>query len=185
MIHLMSPSKPDERAHELVDVGDGRRLDQFGDRLVDRPAPAAVWPPRLAEAEWASADLRFDRAAGWTGTAIAPWTVALDGLTLELRPTEAGQVGLFPEHLSFWPWLRAALAGRTETSVLNLFASTGATTLALAQAGARVTHLDASRPSAPGAGPQAQPPGPPAPPLPRPLPPPPPPPPPRGPPPGP
>jgi len=147
MMHLMVASNPGQRAHELVDVGDGRRLDRFGDRLVDRPAPAAVWPPRLAEAAWAAADLRFDRGAGWTGTANAPWTVPVDGLTLELRPTEAGQVGLFPEHLSFWPWLRVALAGRPETSVLNLFASTGATTLALAQAGARVTHVDASRPA--------------------------------------
>jgi 23S rRNA (cytosine1962-C5)-methyltransferase len=147
MMLLMSPFEPHERTNELVDVGDGRRLDRFGDRLVDRPAPAALWPPRLAPAEWSAADLRFDRGAGWTGTAIAPWTVAVDGLTLELRPTEAGQVGLFPEHLAFWPWLRAALTGRPEPTVLNLFASTGATTLGLAQAGARVTHLDASRPA--------------------------------------
>jgi 23S rRNA (cytosine1962-C5)-methyltransferase len=147
MMHLMQSTDDDRPAHELVDVGDGRRLDRFGDRLVDRPAPAAMWPPRLSPADWAGADLRFDRGAGWTGAAIAPWTVAVDALTLELRPTEAGQVGLYPEHLAFWPWLRAALAGRPEPSVLNLFASTGATTLALAQAGARVTHLDASRPA--------------------------------------
>jgi 23S rRNA (cytosine1962-C5)-methyltransferase len=147
MMHLMQSIDDDRPAHELVDVGDGRRLDRFGERLVDRPAPAAAWAPRLAPAEWAAADLRFERGAGWTGSAIAPWTIALDGLTLELRPTEAGQVGLFPEHLAFWPWLRAALAGRPEPSVLNLFASTGATSLDLARAGAQVTHLDASRPA--------------------------------------
>jgi 23S rRNA (cytosine1962-C5)-methyltransferase len=132
-------------AHELVDAGDGRRLDRFGARLVDRPAPAAMWPVRLAESDWAAADLRFDRGAGWSGTAPTPWTVTVDELTLELRPTDSGQVGLYPEHLRFWEWLRAALAGRADPHVLNLFAATGATTLALARAGARVTHVDASR----------------------------------------
>ena len=81
------------------------------------------------------------------GPLQAPWTIAVDGLTLELRPTDAGQIGLFPEQIGFWPWLRAALAGRPDPSVLHLFAHTGATTLALAQAGARVTHVDASRPA--------------------------------------
>jgi len=147
MMHLMQSIDDDRPAHELVDVGDGRRLDRFGGRLVDRPAPAALWPPRLAPDDWAAADLRFERGAGWTGPEMAPWTIALDGLTLELRPTGSGQVGLFPEHLAFWPWLRAALAGRPEPSVLHLFASTGATSLDLARAGARVTHLDASRPA--------------------------------------
>jgi 23S rRNA (cytosine1962-C5)-methyltransferase len=132
---------------ELLDAGDGRRLDRFGDRVVDRPAPSAPWPRRLTDAEWSAVDLRFERGAGWDGPATTPWTVAVDDLTLELRPTDAGQVGLFPEQLGLWPWLRTALAGRPEPSVLNLFAHTGATTLALARAGARVTHVDASRPA--------------------------------------
>ena len=143
----MRPTPTDQPGFELLDVGDGRRLDLVGGRVVDRPAPSALWPPRLPPADWDKANLRFDRETGWIGADITPWTVAIDSLTLELRPTEAGQVGLFPEHLSFWPWLRAALAGRAEPGVLNLFASTGATTLAMAGAGARVTHLDASRPA--------------------------------------
>jgi 23S rRNA (cytosine1962-C5)-methyltransferase len=138
---------PAEPGHALLDAGDGRRLDRFGSRIVTRPAPAALWPPRGTPDEWAAADLGFERGDGWTGADLAPWTVALEGLALELRPTEAGQVGLFPEHLAFWPWLRSALAGRPDPQVLNLFASTGATTLALARAGARVTHVDASRPT--------------------------------------
>ena len=132
---------------ELLDAGDGRRLDRFGSRVVDRPAPSAAWPPQLPPADWSAADLRFDRGAGWTGPDLAPWTVDICGLTLELRPTEAGQLGIFPEHVEFWPWLRTALAGRADPQVLNLFASTGATSLALAGAGARVTHVDASRPA--------------------------------------
>jgi 23S rRNA (cytosine1962-C5)-methyltransferase len=132
---------------ELLDAGDGRRLDRFGPRVVNRPAPSAPWPARLPTADWSAADLRFERGSGWAGSKVAPWTVKIDGLTVELRPTEAGQVGLFPEHAAFWEWLRSALAGRTEPPVLNLFASTGATSLALAGAGARVTHVDASRPA--------------------------------------
>jgi 23S rRNA (cytosine1962-C5)-methyltransferase len=132
--------------YELIDAGGGRRLERFGDRVVDRPAGAAVEARRAAGRAWAGADLRFDRDRGWTGEASA-WTVRLDGLTLELRPTDAGQVGLFPEHRLFWPYLREAIAAADGPMVLNLFASTGATTLALARAGARVTHVDAARPS--------------------------------------
>ena len=143
----MRPTPADQPGFQLLDAGDGRRLDLVGGRTVDRPAPMAVWPRRLPPAEWDKANLRFDRKAGWIGADVAPWTVAIDGLTLELRPTDAGQIGLFPEHVRFWPWLRAALAGHQDPSVLHLFAHTGATTLALARTGARVTHVDASRPA--------------------------------------
>jgi 23S rRNA (cytosine1962-C5)-methyltransferase len=132
---------PDD--YELVDAGDGRRLERFGERLVDRPAPAATEPAGLP-AVWRDADLRFDRHAGWTGP-VEPWQVAVEGLTLELRPTEAGQVGLFPEHRAFWPAFRRGLGDRPGAEVLNLFAATGAPTLALAREGARVTHVDAAR----------------------------------------
>jgi 23S rRNA (cytosine1962-C5)-methyltransferase len=143
------PGGPDApgSGHALLDAGAGRRLDRFGSRVVDRPAPAALWPPRGTPDAWAAADLAFERASGWTGEDLSPWAIALEDLTLELRPTEAGQVGLYPEHLAFWPWLRTALAGRPDPQVLNLFASTGATTLALAASGARVTHVDSSRPT--------------------------------------
>ncbi|GAC1668361.1 MAG: class I SAM-dependent methyltransferase [Candidatus Limnocylindrales bacterium] len=134
------------RPFELLDAGDGRRLERFGERIVDRPAPSAPWPQRAAPEVWAAADLRFERDAGWTGRSDR-WTIMLDGLTLELRPTDAGQVGFFPEQVTFWPWLRAALAGRPDPAVLHLFAHTGATTLALARASARVTHVDGSRPA--------------------------------------
>ena len=81
-----------------------------------------------------------------------PWPVTVDGVTLELRPTDAGQVGLFPEHLGMLTWLRAAVGGadRAATSppsVLHLFAYTGLATLAMAAAGAAVTHVDSARPT--------------------------------------
>lgn len=136
------------RAHELIDAGDGRRLERFGPRVVDRPAPAAFEPRRQIE-EWRDADLRFDRDRGWQSRGVPPepWTIEVDGLTLELRPTETGQVGWFPEHAALWPWLRSAVADRPGSEVLHLFGYTGATTLALARDGTPVAHVDASRPA--------------------------------------
>ena len=134
--------------YALIDAGDGRRLERFGSRVVDRPAPSAADTQRGAGQEaWIAADLRFARDHGWTADDQAPWTIAIDGLTVELRPTAAGQLGLFPEHALAWPWLRDRLAQKPGAEVLHLFAYTGVTTLALAAAGARVTHVDASRPA--------------------------------------
>jgi 23S rRNA (cytosine1962-C5)-methyltransferase len=134
-------------AYALIDVGDERRLERFGDRVLDRPMPAAIWAPRLEPSDWEVATLRFERDEGWSDPEAGPWTLAFDGLVLELRPTDTGQVGFFPEQVGYWPWLRAGLAGREEPSVLHLFAHTGATTLALARSGAQVTHVDGSKPT--------------------------------------
>lgn len=142
------PSSPGaDDGYALLDVGDERRLERFGERVVDRPAPAAVWPAMRGADVWEAAGLRFERGEGWSGGDLEPWTMELDGITLELRPTDAGQLGVFPEQAGFWPWLREALTGREDPAVLHLFAHTGATTLALARAGARVTHVDGSRPA--------------------------------------
>ena len=100
--------------YQLLDVGGGARLERFGDRLTDRPYPAALGARGDPEA-WARADLRFDRDRGWTGAAAArePWPVTIEGVTLELRPTDAGQVGLFPEHAAMLPWLVHEVTRRT------------------------------------------------------------------------
>lgn len=136
--------------YELIDAGDGRRLERFGEVVVDRPAPTADEPPR-DRAAWSNAQLRFERYVGWTGSAAAdpsPWIVDDGGLHFELRPTETGQVGLFPEQGPNLAWIRTAiLEVETPPSVLNLFAYTGAGTLAVAAAGAPVTHVDGSRPT--------------------------------------
>ena len=129
--------------YELLDAGDGRRLERFGARLVDRPAPAAP-ERRRNPAAWQAPDLRFEPGAGWSG-ASDPWSIALEGLTFELRPTESGQIGLFPEQVPNWRWL----GGETKPGieVLHLFGYTGGSTLACAAAGARVVHVDAARSS--------------------------------------
>jgi 23S rRNA (cytosine1962-C5)-methyltransferase len=131
--------------YELVDAGDGRRLERFGGRLVDRPAPGAVGE-RQDPAPWSAADLRFDRASDWHGTApMEPWPISIAGVTLELHPTETGQVGLFPEQASTWDFVREHV--RPGDDVLNLFGYTGVATLVAAAAGASVVHVDASRPT--------------------------------------
>ncbi len=138
---------------ELVDFGDAARLERFGVRLVDRPHPGALAPRRDPHA-WHEASLRFDRDAGWSGpgASLGAWMVRMEDLTLELRPTDAGQVGLFPEHAQMVPWLREQVASRTTAgesppTVLHLFAYTGLATLAMSQSGAAVTHVDSARPS--------------------------------------
>jgi 23S rRNA (cytosine1962-C5)-methyltransferase len=146
-----------EAGHVLLDMGGGARLERFGARVTDRPHPGALGGRATPEA-WRGADLRFDREGGWTGDADigAPWPIEIDGLTLELKATDAGQVGLFPEHAAMLPWLRDQVAATASASgdgdgerpaVLHLFAYTGLATLALAAAGTSVVHLDASRPT--------------------------------------
>lgn len=149
--------------HELIDVGGGRRLEQFGELVLDRPAPMAEQPPG-DPAAWSDADLRFDKYVGWTSVADTdpqPWVVDDGDLRFELRPTETGQVGLFPEQGPNRAWVTTAIADAGAGSVaaatgesgdqgprlLNLFAYTGALTLAAAAAGASVTHVDGSRPA--------------------------------------
>ncbi len=144
-----------ERDVELLDAGDGRRLDRFGPRVLDRPHPGAAGR-RRDPAAWEAADLRFEHRGGWSSRspdALEPWTVGIDGLTFELRPTPSGQVGLFPEHALVRPWLeervrrRRAAVVTEPPAVLSLFAHTGLATLAMARAGATVAHVDASRPA--------------------------------------
>lgn len=132
---------------ELLDAGVRRRLERFGRWTVDRPAPTAQGFRRETPAAWNAADLRFDPAGGWSGPAwpAEPWTVDVGGLTMELRPTSSGGLGLYPEHVANLRWLGDRVAGRPSPTVLNLFAHTGLATLALARAGAVVTHVDGSR----------------------------------------
>lgn len=140
--------------YELLDVGGGARLERFGEHVTDRPHGGALGERHDPDA-WRAADLRFDRDGGWDGPGLAAaragWTVRVHDLAMELRPTAAGQVGLFPEHAERVDWLEGRVAARTvggaATEVLSLFAYTGLATLALARAGARVTHVDAARPS--------------------------------------
>ncbi len=137
---------------ELLDCGDRRRLERFGDIVVDRPAPAAVMPAILPEQTWLRAPLAYGRGGWLRGGEAGAWQVRVAGLVLECRPATGGQVGVFPEHARTWAWLDATVRtagvslGRPP-EVLSLFAYTGGASLACARAGARVAHVDASRPA--------------------------------------
>jgi 23S rRNA (cytosine1962-C5)-methyltransferase len=153
---MLAAMTPEDAGYALLDAGNGRRLERFGLRVVDRPAPGAVEPRRDFLA-WRSSDLRFDPGRGWTAggepvdaAGISPWTVGVGGLTMELRLTASGGLGLYPEHAANLAWVAARVVSRAEPgapspSVLNLFAHTGLLTLAAARAGAAVTHVDATR----------------------------------------
>ena len=139
--------------YRLLDFGHGRKLERFGAHVLDRPAPAAErCEPKLDSAAWRSADARYDRTESdqgqWIGGDALPewWTVEHGGLQFEIKPTPFGHVGLFPEQAANWAWIDAQIrqAGKP-LKILNLFAYTGASTLAAARAGAQVVHVDSAR----------------------------------------
>ncbi len=137
--------------YELLDSGDGRKLERFGDFVLDRPAPQAIWPKGDAGG-WDKAHAKFLRHEGGAGeweiksrSVPEAWPADIDGLALEIRLTGFGNVGLFPEHTCHFPWMSEKLGAKEAPRVLNLFGYTGAATLACARAGARVTHVDAAK----------------------------------------
>lgn len=141
----------DTDQYRLIDFGDGRRLERFGDLVLDRPCPAAETMEQADPAAWGGADARFERGAGqqgvWQCRGEPPerWTVAHGRLVLELKRTEFGHLGLFAEQAANWDWIAGQVAAAPQAPrVLNLFAYTGASTLAATAAGAEVTHVDSA-----------------------------------------
>lgn len=113
----MAPVEPSEPNHpdatvRLLDCGAGRRLEQLGPYLIDRPAPASAAREPADPERWRHADARYERSRGgggrWLGAGVPAggWLVPFEGLTFELRLTDTGQVGLFPEQVQMWRWLR-------------------------------------------------------------------------------
>lgn len=139
------------KTYQLIDSGDGRKLEQFGPFLISRPAAQAVWAPSLTEAEWNKADLVFTREGDtkWVKKpkSAETWTIEVAGVIFKIAPTDFGHLGIFPEQRDFWEWIQEVIkeAKRPDIKVLNLFAYSGGSTLAAAKAGAQVCHLDASK----------------------------------------
>jgi 23S rRNA (cytosine1962-C5)-methyltransferase len=137
--------------YELLDSGEGRKLERFGDVVLSRPCAQAVWGMQKPET-WARAVASFDRGRGWltygTDTLPPSWIVTINGIAMKLRPTPAGHLGVFPETRSLWDWIGETLTSSDEkrTNVLNLFAYSGGATIAAARAGCAVCHVDASKP---------------------------------------
>ncbi len=97
--------------YQLLDFGDGRRLERFGRFVLDRPCPAAETFQRATPDLWTQADARFegrDQERGqWTDRRELPerWVVACGPLRFELKRTEFGHLGLFPEQAENWDWI--------------------------------------------------------------------------------
>jgi 23S rRNA (cytosine1962-C5)-methyltransferase len=153
--------------YELIDSGDGEKLERLGKYTLIRPEPQAIWSKVLSDKEWTSlADGRFDREqkdkfrfsddvkGGWNRGKGMPesWQVQYQykTLTLNLRLaiTSFGHVGVFPEQGENWNFIYDTIQGwgGAKSRVLNLFAYTGAASVVARTGGADVTHVDASRP---------------------------------------
>lgn len=139
--------------YELLDTGDGEKLERFGSFVLRRPDPQALWKKILSPKEWADADACFENTANskWIFKKDVPkfWPIKFGGLDLKISPTPFKHTGLFPEQLLNWQWaeeiiVKAKKNGR-EVSVLNLFGYTGGASLSASKAGANVCHVDASK----------------------------------------
>ena len=143
----------DWKDYALLDSGDGRKLERFGPYTLVRAEPRAMWRPALPARGWESADAVFQLTGEESGgdwhfrrPLPATWTLRYHGLRFEVQATASRHMGVFPEQAAHWDWIAAQLqAARRPARVLNLFGYTGLATLAAAQAGAEVTHVDASK----------------------------------------
>ena len=149
-IHILEK----EPSYELLDSGEGMKLERFGDFTLARPDPEALWKKSLPTSAWKKADASYSRKGTtgvWEkGSLPKSWNIKYNDLTFELRPTSFKHVGLFPEQKIHWKWLEnkikieGAKQKERPLKVLNLFAYTGGASLVCARAGAEVTHVDAS-----------------------------------------
>lgn len=141
--------------YALLDSGDGEKLERFGEYRVVRPEGQAIWPRALKQSDWDSADAVFTGDTDEEGlgrwrfprTPLGEtWPMVHDGIDYLGRFTSFRHVGVFPEQASHWRHMAELIrtAGRP-VKVLNLFGYTGLASLVAAQAGAEVTHVDASK----------------------------------------
>jgi len=146
-------SSPDWKDYELLDSGGGAKLERYGPYTFIRPEHQAVWKPALAASHWQHADAIFQSTGEESGghwkfnrPVEATWTMRYKDLRFQVQANPSRHMGVFPEQASHWDWLRTQIqvAGKP-IRVLNLFGYTGLATLAAAQAGAEVTHVDASK----------------------------------------
>lgn len=139
--------------YELLDTGDGEKLERWGGYILRRPDPQIIWPKsKDSEPLWNSAHAHYHRSSSggghWEMKAKLPerWTISFNQLTFIIKPTGFKHTGLFPEQQANWIWMMDKIrqAGRP-IKVLNLFAYTGGATVACAAAGAEVCHVDAAK----------------------------------------
>lgn len=152
-MQLILQTSPDWQDYELVDSGGGWKLERYGRYLLRRPEPEAIWRPALPEKIWNGASAFFQPSAEENGghwqtikSVDERWVMQYKGLRFWTMLSASRHLGVFPEQAGQWDWVMEKIrtAGRP-MQVLNLFGYTGVATLAAASAGAKVTHVDASK----------------------------------------
>lgn len=141
--------------YEMLDSGNYRKLERFGERLVVRTEPVAEWKTALPEAVWDRADAVFSIGKGQSQgiwkireDLSRDWEINYKGLKLILFISGSRHIGVFPEQHPQWDWIeRKIKESGNALSVLNLFGYTGISTLAAARGGAMITHVDSSKSS--------------------------------------
>lgn len=141
------------RDYGLVDSGHGRKLERYGAYRFIRPEPQAMWAP--ATAAW-DAHAEFvpgsdeDGGGRWQYLKPVPregWPLAWREVRFTAQTTPFRHLGFFPDMAPVWDWMRGRIEGMDAPECMNLFGYTGVGSLALAAAGAKVTHVDASKKS--------------------------------------
>ena len=136
------------------DKGEGEKLERYGPLTIVRPEPQALGTRRLSDAVWEKADAVFtgdtdeEGPGRWRfrGDLDETWPMACGPVKFLGRFTSFRHVGLFPEQVAHWIWMRERItAAKRPVRILNLFGYTGVASLMAAEAGAHVTHVDASK----------------------------------------
>lgn len=141
----------DWKDYEIIDVSCGEKLERWGDYLLIRPDPQAIWHTKKEHDGWYHPNAHYHRSKKGGGSwefidLPKQWQISYKNLNFELKPFSFKHTGLFPEQAVNWDYMTDKIikAGRP-VKVLNLFAYTGGATVACAKAGAHVTHVDASK----------------------------------------
>ena len=135
--------------YRLIDCGGGRRLESWNGHILVRPDPQAMWK-ESGSPLWNKAHAVYHRSneggGSWEVRDLpASWTINYRDLTFAIKPMSFKHTGIFPEQAANWDFVTEKIKKRGKAEVLNLFAYTGAATMACAKAGASVCHVDAAR----------------------------------------
>ena len=137
--------------YELLDCGDGEKLERWGRQILVRPDPQAIWEAPRRSSAWQNPDARYLRSntggGHWERRKLPEqWTVQYGELTFNVKPMNFKHTGLFPEQAVNWDFAMNKIRNASRPiRVLNLFAYTGGATVACAKAGASVCHVDAAK----------------------------------------
>ena len=138
--------------YELLDSGDGMKLERWKDIILLRPDPQVIWNTPRRHPMWKQAHARYHRSntggGQWERYRPIPdsWQIAYGDLQFALKPMGFKHTGLFPEQAVNWDLMAGLIKKENRpVKVLNLFGYTGAATVAAAKAGASVCHVDAAR----------------------------------------